>query len=69
MEDYATIFAIGQLIYQCSEMDAVVFQACPKRALLARGLVTWQAMEVHYIFQDIVGRVAQHLDERCHAVK
>ena len=69
MEDHATIFATGQLIHLCFEMDAVAFQTCLKVALLEAGLMTWQATGVHYILENVVGRVTQHVDERCRADK
>ena len=65
MVNHATIFSTGQLIHQCFEMDAVAFQACLKRAVLARGLVTWQATGVHYILENIVDRIVQYVDECC----
>ncbi|GFV12002.1 hypothetical protein TNCV_4716101, partial [Trichonephila clavipes] len=38
--------------------------SCPPRhALLAKDLVTWQAMVGRHILEDIVGRVAQYVDE------
>ncbi|GFX13378.1 hypothetical protein TNCV_2191331 [Trichonephila clavipes] len=35
----------------------------PRHALLAKDLVTWQAMVGRHILEDIVGRVAQYVDE------
>ncbi|GFS88469.1 hypothetical protein TNCV_1461121 [Trichonephila clavipes] len=34
-----------------------------RHALLAKDLVTWQAMVGRHILEDIVGRVAQYVDE------
>ncbi|GFX02134.1 hypothetical protein TNCV_1750191 [Trichonephila clavipes] len=34
-----------------------------KHALLAKDLVTWQAMVGRHILEDIVGRVVQYVDE------
>ncbi|GFY10348.1 hypothetical protein TNCV_2630251 [Trichonephila clavipes] len=42
---------------------AVAFPARPRHALLAKDLVTWQAMVGRHILEDIVGRVAQYVDE------
>ncbi|GFT52774.1 uncharacterized protein LOC103524116 [Trichonephila clavipes] len=41
----------------------VAFPARPRQALLEKDLVTWQAMVGRHILEDIVGRVAQHVDE------
>ncbi|GFW04885.1 hypothetical protein TNCV_4881201 [Trichonephila clavipes] len=48
-----------------SEAEAiyVAFPARPRHALLAKDLVTWQAMVGRHILEDIVGRVAQYVDE------
>ncbi|GFS73015.1 hypothetical protein TNCV_391351 [Trichonephila clavipes] len=35
----------------------------PRQALLEKDLVTWQAMVGRHILEDIVGRVAQYVDE------
>ncbi|GFT45735.1 uncharacterized protein TNCV_2671661 [Trichonephila clavipes] len=35
-----------------------------RHALLAKDLVTWQAMVGRHILEDIVGRVAQYVDEQ-----
>ena len=50
-------------------MTAVAFHACPKRALLARGLVSGQSTGVRLIFEDNVGTVVKNVDGRCHADK
>ncbi|GFT61306.1 hypothetical protein TNCV_1227541 [Trichonephila clavipes] len=42
---------------------AVAFPARPRHDLLAIDLVTWQAMVGRHILEDIVGRVAQYVDE------
>ncbi|GFT59797.1 hypothetical protein TNCV_2496321 [Trichonephila clavipes] len=42
---------------------AVAFPARPRNALLAKDLVTWLAMVGRHILEDIVGRVAQYVDE------
>ncbi|GFU48015.1 transposable element Tc3 transposase [Trichonephila clavipes] len=39
------------------------FPARPRHALLAKDLVTWQVMVGRHILEDIVGRVAQYVDE------
>ncbi|GFW46652.1 hypothetical protein TNCV_1937211 [Trichonephila clavipes] len=39
------------------------FPARHRHALLAKDLVTWQAMVGRHILEDIVGRVAQYVDE------
>ncbi|GFV02655.1 hypothetical protein TNCV_1353761, partial [Trichonephila clavipes] len=39
------------------------FQRVPENALLAKDLVTWQAMVGTSYPEDIVGRVAQYVDE------
>ncbi|GFV76422.1 hypothetical protein TNCV_4546461 [Trichonephila clavipes] len=39
------------------------FQARPRHALLAKDLVTWQAMVGRHILEYIVGRVTQYVDE------
>ncbi|GFU93399.1 hypothetical protein TNCV_1861291 [Trichonephila clavipes] len=46
-----------------SRTAAVAFPARPRHALLAKDLVTWQAMVGRHILEDIVGRVAQYVDE------
>ncbi|GFX25324.1 hypothetical protein TNCV_1274841 [Trichonephila clavipes] len=42
---------------------SVAFPARLRHALLAKDLVTWQAMVGRHILEDIVGRVAQYVDE------
>ncbi|GFX18338.1 hypothetical protein TNCV_4306391 [Trichonephila clavipes] len=42
---------------------AVAFPARPRHDLLAKDLVTWQAMVGRHILEDIVGRVAQYVDD------
>ncbi|GFX37914.1 hypothetical protein TNCV_3835151 [Trichonephila clavipes] len=46
-----------------SRAAAVAFPARRRHALLAKDLVTWQAMVGRHILEDIVGRVAQYVDE------
>ncbi|GFX61567.1 atrial natriuretic peptide-converting enzyme [Trichonephila clavipes] len=41
----------------------IAFPARPRHALLAKYLVTWQAMVGRHILEDIVGRVTQYVDE------
>ncbi|GFX86591.1 hypothetical protein TNCV_462111 [Trichonephila clavipes] len=41
----------------------IAFPARLRHALLAKDLVTWQAMVGRHILEDIVGRVAQYVDE------
>ncbi|GFU56256.1 uncharacterized protein TNCV_713101 [Trichonephila clavipes] len=53
----------------CHLTAAVAFQARPRRALLMKDLVTWQAMEVRHILEGIAGRVAKFVDEHCLADK
>ncbi|GFW48228.1 hypothetical protein TNCV_1107911 [Trichonephila clavipes] len=48
---------------------AVAFQTCLRRTPLERGLVTWQAMGIRHIIEDIAERVAKYADERCLAEK
>ncbi|GFU95322.1 hypothetical protein TNCV_4309211 [Trichonephila clavipes] len=38
---------------------SISFQVRFKRDLLVRGLVTWKAMEVRYILEDIAGEVGK----------
>ncbi|GFW76146.1 hypothetical protein TNCV_2057931 [Trichonephila clavipes] len=52
-------------------LQSKAFPACPRHALLAKDLVTWQAMVGRHILEDIVGRVAHcqsalkdHKDDR-----
>ena len=37
----------------------------PRRVLLARGVMTYQAIGVRYTLEDIVGRVTEYVDEYC----
>ncbi|GFT64715.1 hypothetical protein TNCV_4399841 [Trichonephila clavipes] len=58
----------GPLIEEldCSKLTGMVpvaFPARPRHALLAKDLVTWQAMVGRHILEDIVGRVTQYVDE------
>ncbi|GFW39585.1 hypothetical protein TNCV_3187561 [Trichonephila clavipes] len=41
----------------------VCLPSASRHALLAKDLVTWQAMVGRHILEDIVGRVAQYVDE------
>ncbi|GFX16393.1 hypothetical protein TNCV_32671 [Trichonephila clavipes] len=43
--------------------DCFAFPARSRHALLAKDLVTWQAMVGRHILEDIVERVAQYVDE------
>ncbi|GFW27059.1 hypothetical protein TNCV_92851 [Trichonephila clavipes] len=45
------------------------FQASPRRDVLVKGLMTWQAMGVRYILKDIVGKVKQYVNKHCLADK
>ncbi|GFU49838.1 hypothetical protein TNCV_4686071 [Trichonephila clavipes] len=56
-------FASAQLILLYLGTAAVAFPAHPRHALLTKDLVTWQAMVGRHILEDIVGRVAQYVDE------
>ncbi|GFV33511.1 hypothetical protein TNCV_3574641 [Trichonephila clavipes] len=62
VEDPAIVFASAQLILLYLGTAAVAFPAS-RHALLAKDLVTWQAMVGRHILEDIVGRVAQYVDE------
>ncbi|GFW99959.1 hypothetical protein TNCV_3079561 [Trichonephila clavipes] len=59
VEDPAIVFASAQLILLYLGTAAVAFPARPRHTLLAKDLVTWQAMVGRHILEDIVGRVAQ----------
>ncbi|GFU67362.1 DDE_3 domain-containing protein [Trichonephila clavipes] len=50
-------------------MHSIAFPARRRHALLAKDLVTWQAMVGRHILEDIVGRVAQYVDEHYHVDK
>ncbi|GFX31725.1 hypothetical protein TNCV_170581 [Trichonephila clavipes] len=63
VEDPAIVFASAQLILLYLGTAAVAFPARPRHSLLAKDLVTWQAMVGRHILEDIVGRVAQYVDE------
>ncbi|GFY12173.1 hypothetical protein TNCV_3097271 [Trichonephila clavipes] len=63
VEDPAIVFASAQLILLYLGTAAVAFPARRRHALLAKDLVTWQAMVGRHILEDIVGRVAQYVDE------
>ncbi|GFX17894.1 hypothetical protein TNCV_2293421 [Trichonephila clavipes] len=63
VEDPAIVFASAQLILLYLGTAAVAFPARSRHALLAKDLVTWQAMVGRHILEDIVGRVAQYVDE------
>ncbi|GFX35669.1 hypothetical protein TNCV_744621 [Trichonephila clavipes] len=65
MADHAVIFATRQLVHEYSGTATVAFKARLKRALLARGLVTWKAMEVPHIHERIAERVAKYGVEHC----
>ena len=54
-----------QTAIKCRNITAIAFPSLPRRALLERGLVTWQVIGVRHIFEDIVGRVIQYMDEPC----
>ncbi|GFX87121.1 hypothetical protein TNCV_2151741 [Trichonephila clavipes] len=54
------VFASAQLILLYLGTAAVAFPARSRHALLAKDLVTWQAMVGRH---NIVGRVAQYVDE------
>ncbi|GFY16701.1 hypothetical protein TNCV_2788231 [Trichonephila clavipes] len=58
VEDPAIVFASAQLILLYLGTAAVAL-ARPRHALLAKDLVTWQAMVGRHILEDIVERVAQ----------
>ncbi|GFV00886.1 hypothetical protein TNCV_1387001 [Trichonephila clavipes] len=59
VEDPAIVFASAQLILLYLDGCSCL----PRHALLAKDLVTWQAMVGRHILEDIVGRVAQYVDE------
>ncbi|GFU93475.1 hypothetical protein TNCV_319531 [Trichonephila clavipes] len=63
VEDPAIVFASAQLVLLYLGTAAVAFPARRRHALLAKDLVTWQAMVGRHILEDIVGRVAQYVDE------
>ena len=63
--DHALIFATPQLINQYSWTTAVVFPTRLRLSLLARDLVTWQAMEVRHILEENIEIIKQYVDERC----
>ncbi|GFW10637.1 hypothetical protein TNCV_4917561 [Trichonephila clavipes] len=63
VEDPVIVFASAQLILLYLGTAAVAFPARLRHALLAKDLVTWQAMVGRHILEDIVGRVAQYVDE------
>ncbi|GFW30996.1 hypothetical protein TNCV_2940961 [Trichonephila clavipes] len=46
-----------------AHVNLLAFQAHRRHALLAKDLVTWQAMVGRHILEDIVGRVTQYVDE------
>ena len=69
LDDYALVFTIQQLIYQYFGSWGGTFPSSSTRALLARYLVTWQAMGARDILEKIVGRVTQYVDERYLAAK
>ncbi|GFX00284.1 hypothetical protein TNCV_297731 [Trichonephila clavipes] len=69
VEDPAIVFASAQLILLYLGTAAVAFPARRRHALLAKDLVTWQAMVGRHILEDIVGRVAQYVDEHYHVDK
>ncbi|GFV62475.1 hypothetical protein TNCV_630541 [Trichonephila clavipes] len=53
----------AQLILLYLGTAAVAFPTRSRHVLLAKDLVTWQAMVGRHILEDIVGRVAQYVDE------
>ncbi|GFU75655.1 hypothetical protein TNCV_627241 [Trichonephila clavipes] len=66
VEDPAIVFASAQLILLYLGTAAVAFPARSRHALLAKDLVTWQAMVGRHILEDIVGesrndRVSQEI--------
>ena len=56
MTDNSLITATRQLIYQY--LDYYGCLPRPRRALLVRGLVTWQAMGVRHILEGNIGSLA-----------
>ncbi|GFU61119.1 hypothetical protein TNCV_763801 [Trichonephila clavipes] len=54
---------LGALTVVINDLKIVAFPARPRQALLEKDLVTWQAMVGRHILEDIVGRVAQYVDE------
>ncbi|GBM78321.1 hypothetical protein AVEN_222141-1 [Araneus ventricosus] len=50
LADSAINVATDKLVRWYSETAEVAFPTCPKHALLEQDLVTWQAMEGHFIY-------------------
>ena len=63
--DHALIFSTWQFIQHHSGTAAVAFPSRPRRALLARDLVIWQAVGIRHILENNVRRITEYLDERC----
>ncbi|GFS77019.1 hypothetical protein TNCV_3756651 [Trichonephila clavipes] len=53
----------GDLLIETTSVLQIAFPARSRHALLAKDLVTWQAMVGRHILEDIVGRVTQYVDE------
>ncbi|GFW19065.1 hypothetical protein TNCV_253951 [Trichonephila clavipes] len=58
---------LRDIVTPCSKLKELIRKSClpsvSRHALLAKDLVTWQAMVGRHILEDIVGRVAQYVDE------
>ena len=46
-------------------MAAIAFPSHPTHALLARGLVTWQAMGACHTLEDNFERITHYMDKHC----
>ncbi|GFV31883.1 hypothetical protein TNCV_172211 [Trichonephila clavipes] len=56
----------GSIVFASAQLILLYLRdgcSCLPIALLAKDLVTWQAMVGRHILEDIVGRVAQYVDE------
>ncbi|GFU97353.1 hypothetical protein TNCV_3889681 [Trichonephila clavipes] len=63
VEDPAIVFASAQLILLYLETAAVAFPASVQTCSIGERSGDWQAMVGRHILEDIVGRVAQYVDE------
>ncbi|GFT63016.1 hypothetical protein TNCV_1607741 [Trichonephila clavipes] len=63
VEDPAIVFCICAVNSPVSRDGCSCLPQRRRHALLAKYLVTWQAMVGRHILEDIVGRVAQYVDE------
>ncbi|GFX33883.1 hypothetical protein TNCV_3962921 [Trichonephila clavipes] len=57
------LLTIWVSLRQFTENALILPSSASRHALLAKDLVTWQAMVGRHILEDIVGKVAQYVDE------